>query len=293
MHWRRNGTSHHNRARLVKFRHSPQPKAHRLKHRGLQLHRGLVQLASCIIGNNSNDFASQKFRHALRSALCTLGLAFTLGACGEDDEAIKTLAITALNDWFSAAATDNPPSCHAFGLVKFHDASCADMYEHAAQIEPGSRTITSSTLLKCYGQGRQELCGEFVEIRLTARNTNGKKIQEGAVLKRDAGVFRLYWYRSDALFTTLIKRTDDEDGERAPERKQAQLEAVYAEIVQRQPELYQFVVCKEASVSSSKLVGKPVNPKDISTADMALRAQQCPEIFCLAMVGKRIAPLCN
>lgn len=258
------------------------------------MHPGLGQLASCIIGSNSTRFASRKFRHALRTALCTLGLALTLGACGEGDEAIKTQGTTALNDWFSAAATDNPPSCHAFGLVKFHDASCADMYEHAAQIEPGSRKITSSKLLQCYGQGRQRLCGEFVQIWLTARNTSGNTIQEGAVLKRDEGVFRLYWYRSDALFTTLIKRSEgDKDDERALKDKRAQLEAVYAEIVQRQPALYQFVMCTDASVSSSKLVGKPVNPKDISATDMASRAQQCPEIFCLALVGKRIAPLCN
>jgi hypothetical protein len=105
----------------------------------------------------------------------------------------------------------------------------------------------------------------------------------------------LYWYRSDALFTTLTQRAEstDEDYERALKDKQTQLEAVYAEIVQRQPALYQFVMCTDASVSSSKLVGKPIAPKDISAADMTLRALQCPENFCLALVGKRIAPLCD
>ena len=271
-----------------------------LLHLGLTL--ALSHLASSI--TSSSNFAPQKFRRALSTTLstllctllCTLGLALCLGGCGEDDEAIKTQGITALNDWFLAAATDNPPSCHAFGLVKFYDASCADMYEHAAKIAPESRTITSSKLLKCYGQGAQELCGEFVEIWLTSMDRRGNTIQEGAVLKRDDGVFRLYWYRSDALFTTLTQRAesaDDQGYERTLEDKQTQLEAVYAEIVQRQPALYQFVMCTDASVSSSKLVGKPVAPKDISAADMASRALQCPENFCLALVGKRIAPLCD
>jgi hypothetical protein len=127
-------------------------------------------------------------------------------------------------------------------------------------------------------------------------DTRGNAIQEGAVLKRDDGVFRLYWYRSDALFTTLAKRAEsvnDDNNERALENKQAELEAVYAKIVQQQPALYQFVMCTDASVSSSKLVGKPVNPQNISATDMASRAQQCPENFCLALVGKRIAPLCD
>jgi hypothetical protein len=267
----------------------------------LLLHLGLTQALSHLTSSitSSSNFASQKFLRALSTTLstllCTLGLALSLGGCGENDEALKTQGITALNDWFLAAATDNPPSCHAFGLVKFYDASCADMYEHAAKIAPESRTITSSKLLKCYGQGAQELCGEFVEIWLTSMDTHGNTIQEGAVLKRDDGVFRLYWYRSDALFTTLTQRAEstDEDYERALKDNQTQLEAVYAEIVQRQPALYQFVMCTDASVSSSKLVGKPIAPKDISAADMTLRALQCPENFCLALVGKRIAPLCD
>ncbi len=252
--------------------------------------------APCITANNSAHFSAKKFRHALSTVLCTLGLALTLGGCGEDNEAIKPQGIRALNDWFLAAATDNPPSCHAFGLVKFYDASCADMYEHAAKIKPESRTINSSKLLKCYGQGTQQLCGEFVEIWLTSMDSRGNTIQEGAVLKRDDGVFRLYWYRSDALFTTLTRRAENanyQNSEQALEDKQARLEAVYAEIVQRQPALYEFVMCTDASISSSKLVGKPVSAKNINAADMASRAQQCPEKFCLALVGKRIAPLCD
>ena len=259
---------------------------------------GLVprHLAPSITPDTSTSFNWQKFRHAHRRIFFTLSLVLALGGCSEDNEAIKTQGIKALNDWFLASATDNPPSCHAFGLVKFYDASCADMYQHAAKIKPESRTITSSQLLKCFGQGAQELCGEFVEIWLNSMDTRGNPIQEGAVLKRDDGVFRLYWYRSDALFTTLTKRaenTSDDDNERVLEDKQSELEAIYAEIVQRQPALYQFVMCTDTSVSSSKLVGKPVHPQDISATDMASRAQQCPEIFCLALVGKRIAPLCD
>ena len=300
MYRRRHGTSHYHRARLIKFRYWPQPAAPRLKHRGLLLNQGLglvlSRLATSIKLCNSLCFTAQKVRRALRRIFLALCLTQILGGCGEDNEAIKTQGIKALNDWFLASASDNPPSCHGFGLVKFYDASCADMYQHAAKIEPESRTITSSRLLKCFGQGAQELCGEFVEIWLNSMDTGGNPIQEGAVLKRDDGVFRLYWYRSDALFTTLTKRaenTSDDDNERVLEDKQSELEAIYAEIVQRQPALYQFVMCTDASVSSSKLVGKPVHPQDISATDMASRAQRCPEIFCLALVGKRIAPLCD
>ena len=223
---------------------------------------------------------------------CTLALS----GCAENPETIKSQGVAALNQWFATSATDNPPACHAFGLVKFHDASCADMYQHAAKIKPESRKITSTRLLKCFGQGAQELCGEFVEIWLQSADDRGNQIQEGAVLKRDDGVFRLYWYRSDALFTTLEKRQEQGDefnNQQAWEDKATALEAVYAEIVQREPALYQFVMCTDAEVSSSKLVGKPISPQNITAADMTLRAKQCPENFCLTLVGKRIAPLCN
>ena len=276
------------------------PLAPRLESRGLLHSLGLALTknrfapdpsAMCLI-----EFVKKNSLRPLGRMFFALGIIFALSGCGEDSERIKTQGIKALNNWFLASASDIPPTCHAFGLAKFPDANCEDMYLHAAKIKPESRTITSSRLLKCFGQGSKELCGEFVEIWLNSVDQRDNPIQEGAVLKRDDGVFRLYWYRSDALFTTLTKRAEgggDENNRRALEDKQALLEAVYAEIVQRQPALYQYVMCTDATVSSSKLVGKPVNPADISAADMAVRAQQCPEIFCLALVGKRIAPLCD
>ena len=81
------------------------------------------------------------------------------------------------------------------------------MTEHAASLLPNTREIESVKLRECYGQGAKEVCGEFAEIWFRAQDAQGTEIQEGMVLKRDDGTFRMYWYRSDTLFTELTRRS--------------------------------------------------------------------------------------
>ena len=245
---------------------------------------------------------STHFAGALGRRLFTVGLSFILGACTPDAEVTQSQALETAGRWLDqahasqAAKAAARPNCHAFGLIKFTDASCDDMIEHAAALNPATRRIDSVRLLKCFGQGIKEVCGEFAEIWFTTQNADGVSVREGMVLKRDNDAFRMYWYRSDTLFTQITDRAEREEAGTSTAQmahRQEKLDAVYTQIVERDPGVYTYPACIDARVSSSGMIGGLIKQENVTTAELDRRAAQCSKEFCLALVGKRIAAICQ
>jgi len=237
-------------------------------------------------------------RLARLTALFFFGL--TAG-CAADPEAIQTQALQAASQWFTQAsawqAEDavEPPACHAFGLIKFPDADCTDMVTHAGRLEDASRSIASVKLRECFGQGNAEVCGEFAEIWFDSKTEAGVGIREGMVLKRDNEQFRMYWYRSDTLFTELTRRAEQAEASTEIGRlaaSQERLEAAYTQIVERDPGVYTYPPCIDARVSSAAMVGDLIAMSKVTVQALDQRDEQCNKDLCLALVGKRIAALC-
>ena len=229
-------------------------------------------------------------------------LAVVLGACGPDPEVIQSQALETAGQWFdqahaSQAAEAAPfPTCHAFGLIKFTDASCNDMIEHAAALDPATRRIDSVRLLECFGQGSKEVCGEFAEIWFNTQNADGISVREGMVLKRDNEAFRMYWYRSDTLFTAITARAEREEAGTTSAQmaeKQERLDAVYTQIVERDPGVYTYPPCIDAQVTSAAMLGGLLSQEAVTATALDQRAGQCDKALCLALVGKSIAALCQ
>ena len=245
---------------------------------------------------------STYFAGALGRRLFTVGLSFILGACTPDPEVTQSQALETAGRWLDqahasqAAKAAARPNCHAFGLIKFTDASCDDMIEHAAALNPATRRIDSVRLLKCFGQGIKEVCGEFAEIWFNTQNADGVSVREGMVLKRDKDAFRMYWYRSDTLFTQITNRAEREEAETSSAKmaeRQEKLDAVYTQIVEREPGVYSYPACIDVRVSSSSMIGGLIKQENVTAAELNRRATQCSKALCLALVGKRIAALCQ
>ena len=169
------------------------------------------------------------------------------------------------------------------------------MIEHAARLDASTRRIERVELLKCFGQGAKEVCGEFAEIWFNTKTVDGVGVEEGMVLKRDNEQFRLYWYRSDTLFTELTDRADrQEAGTKSGQMaaKQQQLDAIYTQMVERDPSVYAYPPCIDARVTSSAMVGELIPQQQVTGLVLDRRADQCAQDICLALVGKRIAALC-
>jgi hypothetical protein len=169
------------------------------------------------------------------------------------------------------------------------------MTEHAASLLPNTREIESVKLRECYGQGAKEVCGEFAEIWFRAQDAQGTEIQEGMVLKRDDGTFRMYWYRSDTLFTELTRRSEIQDADSTQAQlalQQQRLKAVYTQLVERDPAIYRFPPCIDAQVRSSVMLGGLLAPSEVSGKELEERAKTCSLQLCLALVGRKVAPLC-
>ena len=232
--------------------------------------------------------------------LFTLCVVWLFSGCGPTPQDIQNQALQAAAQWFERANasqnTDSPPPiCHAFGLIKFTDASCEDMTEHAASLLPNTREIESVKLRECYGQGAKEVCGEFAEIWFRAQDAQGTEIQEGMVLKRDDGTFQMYWYRSDTLFTELTRRSEIQDADSTQAQlalQQQRLKAVYTQLVERDPAIYSFPPCIDAQVRSSVMLGGLLAPSEVSGKELEERAKTCSLQLCLALVGRKVAPLC-
>jgi len=184
------------------------------------------------------NLRSTRRQQILLLTLCTA----LLTSCAPDPSVIQSQALEAAAKWFDQAKASQSsddaeaPSCHAFGLLKFTDADCTDMIEHAARLDASTRRIERVELLKCFGQGAKEVCGEFAEIWFNTKTVDGVGVKEGMVLKRDNEQFRLYWYRSDTLFTELTDRAErQEAGTKSGQMaaKQEQLDAIYTQMVER------------------------------------------------------------
>lgn len=230
--------------------------------------------------------------------LIALGL---FGCAGPSDEKNKLAATQALVAWFDAAGAHAEtgaamPNCHLFGLTAFSDASCLDMVTHAAYVRPQTRNILEIKRLACFGEGPKEVCGDFMELRLSGEDHQDRSIQEVAVMKQDNGVYRLYWYRSDLLFTTLQQRAEEGElslADRRSDAAEARLDAVYTQLVERDPGIYQFVPCLEGKVSTSTLAGALMEPDQVRSEALEERAESCPKRLCLTLVGRKVAALCH
>ena len=243
---------------------------------------------------------SHNIGSASLTRLFTLCVVWLVSGCGPTPQDLQNQALQTAAHWFEQAAasqsTDTPPpTCHAFGLIKYTDASCQDMIDHAASLLPDTREIDSVKLLECYGQGAKEVCGEFAEIWFQAQDAQGTRIKEGMVLKRDDGTFRMYWYRSDTLFTELTRRSEIQDADSTQAQlalQQQRLKAVYTQLVERDPAIYRFPPCIDAQVRSSVMLGGLLAPSEVSGKELEERAKTCSLQLCLALVGRKVAPLC-
>jgi hypothetical protein len=115
------------------------------------------------------------------------------------------------------------------------------------------------------------------------------------VLKRDDGTFRMYWYRSDTLFTELTRRSEIQDADSTQAQlalQQQRLKAVYTQLVERDPAIYRFPPCIDAQVRSSVMLGGLLAPSEVSGQELEERAKTCSLQLCLALVGRKMAPLC-
>ena len=216
------------------------------------------------------------------------------GGCGDTQQQTLAHAESFLSQWFANNNASQPATCHAFGLLMFPAASCDDMQRHAAQVVPESRKRERIRALECFGDGAQRACGEFVEIWYASQDRSGRQIKEGAVVKRDDGKFRLYWYRSDLLFTTLSQRAEAaEQPMTAVEQAQDRLSAVYNEMVNNHSELYAYPPClDDVRVSSTTMLGSAFNHRAADPGEINRRASGCASQMCFALIGKKVATLC-
>lgn len=206
-------------------------------------------------------------------------------ACVDKQAQTREQSLAFITGWFADASAGKRDDtlCHGLGVMKHPEVSCADMLEHAARVEPASRVVETVRSLDCFS----DICGEFVELRFNSHDLAGNETRESAVLKRDDGVMRLYWYRSDSLLETLRGAVDtDTEEDKDP------LQLAYDELVARYPKLYAYPRCYDVRVSSSNLAGTLMALDAMDEAAITGYATSCGETFCFALVGNKIAPLC-
>ena len=210
---------------------------------------------------------------------------FALTACGDPTAARNEKAMAALGDWFAAAANGQRDEdlCHGLGTLKHQDASCTDMLDHAARIEPTSRNLERISDLDCFAS----VCGDFVQVELAGADRDGNPATEQALLKQDEGRFRLYWYRTDSLLDEMrAAMPDPAEEDRDP------IQIAYDQITERYPALYQYPPCYGVRASSTNLRHELMRKDNIDVPTIERIAAQCGETFCFGLVGEKIAALC-
>ncbi|MEM9621377.1 MAG: hypothetical protein AAF993_06990 [Pseudomonadota bacterium] len=215
--------------------------------------------------------------------LLTLGLVTLLAACSTEPPP-ATLAEQFTLSWFTQAHQDvrGEHLCHALGLLKHPQFTCDELLDHAADIIPDSRELVSITPRECIG----DVCGDFFELTFRSHTKNGADSEEIALVKRDDGVFRLYWYRSTSLLALLQPANAQTPGEKSPEQ------AAYSALTERYPGLYQFPPCYDIRVSSSNLMGELAAAEQLDPVQVEQAAATCGPSFCLAFVGRKVASVC-
>jgi hypothetical protein len=213
-------------------------------------------------------------------ALCVLGV-----ACVDKQAQLAEQSLAFLSGWFAEAnaGTRDAILCHGLGTLKHPEVSCTEMLAHAAKVEPTSRVVDTVRALDCFS----DICGEFIEVRFNSHDIAGNETRESAVLKRDDGILRLYWYRSDSLLETMRATTEE-----SAEEEKDPLQIAYDELVARYPKLYAYPPCYAIRASSSNSVGTRMAIDAVDEAAVTSYAATCGETFCFALVGNKIAPLC-
>jgi hypothetical protein len=207
------------------------------------------------------------------------------GACTDKAAQLQDDSLAHAQQWFALAKTGNgdETSCHGLGLLKHPAVTCTQMLEYAGRVDATSRRITGVTPRECF----DSVCGEFVELNFTGFDDAGNEINETVLLKRDEGRMRTYWYRSNMLMASLraANPEPDEDG-KDPQQ------LAYDALVARYPSLYAFPPCYAIRPSSSNLVGDLMAKDAVDVTVVENLASQCPDTFCFALVGNKIATLC-
>lgn len=214
-------------------------------------------------------------------AFCVLAIACTDRAAEKQQQ-----GLTFLTSWFTKAAAGQREDtlCHGLGQLKHPAISCAQMLSAAANIDPQTRNIVGVHPQDCFGG----VCGDFLEIRIDSHDMAGNETQETALLKRDEGQFRLYWYRTNEILATLrAAQTDQEE-----ENPKDPVHVAYDRLVAIYPSLYTYPPCYGVRVSSTNLAGELMRFDDIDVEFVETLAQQCPETFCFSLVGQKIAAIC-
>lgn len=208
-----------------------------------------------------------------------------LGGCSDPKPSLEDAALTYLNQWFvkSSEPVEDDSRCHGLGLLKHPEFSCLDMQTYAANINNDTRHVVATRPRECM----MNLCGDFFEIELESLDHAGNPVKETAVLKRDEGQIRLYWYRSEQMLEAYRAANPRPDKEtKDPEQ------VAYDEITARYPLLYQYPPCYGVRATTSTLAGKLLKRDEIDVDAVTAMADQCGASFCFGLVGQKIAPLC-
>ena len=212
-------------------------------------------------------------------ALCILAF-----ACTDRVAETRQQSLAFVGGWFdkAQAGAQDENLCHGIGLLKHPSVDCSQMLRAAADIDPATRSLESINPQDCFSS----VCGEFIEIRFDSRDLAGNEVRETALLKRDDGQFRMYWYRSDGLLAQIRADNPIEAEEKDPQQ------VAYDEIIARYPSLYSYPPCYGVRVSSSNLAGDLMPIDAMDEAEIERLAATCPERFCFGLVGQKIAPVC-
>lgn len=229
----------------------------------------------------SNHLLKEVPWNLLRAATATL-IATVLLGCTPPQPKLEEIADDFLTTWFSEPPKDDDNRCHGLGTLKHNEFTCLDMQQFAARVDPARRTLVAQRAHDCFAR----VCGDFAEVEFDSHDHAGNPVRETAIVKRDDGTVRLYWYRSD-LMLAAYKAANPE-----PEEEKEPIQVAYDEITARYPALYQYPPCYGVRASSSTLVAELMVRDAIDVEAVEQLAENCGETFCFSLVGEKIAPLC-
>ncbi|MEM7079170.1 MAG: hypothetical protein AAF513_11130 [Pseudomonadota bacterium] len=209
-------------------------------------------------------------------------LSLLLQACGESGPVLEDAAQAHLQSWFAQAREGRRDEtlCHGLGLLKHDQFTCAEYLEHAAPIT--ARVATAVRTRDCF----VDVCGDFVEVEYSGRGADGDDFAETAVVKRDDGKLRLYWYRSTSLLALMRSADDEADTGKDPQQ------VAYDALVARYSALYNYPPCYQIRPTSNNILGDLIDPDRLDLEVVAARHKRCPDSFCIAFIGRKVATLC-